>query len=143
LWIIQELVVSPITSTVYWGESVFQLSTLQAVGDILLTHFESTQSSNSEIWKELKPGLDLLALITQWRALEITPGDMERSLTDTFIHELKLLAQRADCLSPLDKVYGLLGLFPASVSCAIKVDYSREPVDVVAEFALAVPLWNG
>jgi hypothetical protein len=143
LWILQELVVSPITSTVYWGESVFQLSTLQAVGDILLTHFESTQSSNSEIWKELKPGLDLLALITQWRALEITPGDMERSLTDTFIHELKLLAQRADCLSPLDKVYGLLGLFPASVSCAIKVDYSREPVDVVAEFALAVPLWNG
>lgn len=88
-------------------------------------------------------GMDLLALITQWRALKINPGDMERSLTDTFIQELKLLAQRADCLSPLDKVYGLPRLFPASVSCAIKVDYSREPVDVVAEFALAVPLWDG
>ena len=114
--------VSPITSTVYWGESVFQLSRL---------------------WKERKPELDLLAFITQWRALKISPGDMERSLTDTFIQELKLLAQRADCLSPLDKVYGLPGLFPASVSCAIKVDYSRELVDMVAEFALAVPLWDG
>ncbi len=67
LSIIQELVVSPIISTVYWGESVFQLSRL---------------------WKEQKPGLGLLALITQWWALKINPGDMERSLTDTFIQEL-------------------------------------------------------
>ncbi len=122
---------------------MFQLSTLQAVGDILLTYSESRQSSNSEFWKELKPGLDLLALITRWRALEATPGDMERLLTDTFIQELKLLAKRAECLSPLDKVNGLLGLFPVSVSCAIRIDYSREPVDIVGEFALAVPLWAG
>lgn len=115
--------VSPITSTVYCGESVFQLlyrfSRLLVI--ILLTYSESRQSSNSEIWKELKPGLDLLALITRWRALEITPGDMERSLTATFTQELKLLAQRADCLSPLDKVYGVLGLFPPSDSCAIRI----------------------
>jgi hypothetical protein len=61
---------------------------------------------------------------------------MERSLTNVFIQELKVLEQRADCLSPLDKVYRLLGLFLASVSRAIKVDYRREPV-------LAVPLWDG
>jgi hypothetical protein len=97
----------------------------------------------SRLWKELKPGLDLLALIIQWRSLKINPGDMERSLIDTFIQEQKLLAQRADCLSPLDKVYGLPGLFPASVSSASKVDYIRESVDMVAEFALSVLLWDG
>jgi hypothetical protein len=47
LWIIQELTVSPTTSTVHWGESVFYLSTLQAVGDILVTHSESRQSWRS------------------------------------------------------------------------------------------------
>jgi hypothetical protein len=100
----QELAVSPMTSTVHWGESVFHLSTLQAVGDILVTHSESRQSSNSEIWEELRPRLDLLALITLWRTLE--PGDIESSLNDAFIRELKLLAQRANCSSPHDKVYG-------------------------------------
>ena len=71
LWIIQELTVSPLTSTVYWGESVFHLSTIQAVGDIILTHSESRQSSDFEIRKELKLGLDLLALIILWRTLEL------------------------------------------------------------------------
>lgn len=62
LWIIQELAVSPTTSTVYWGESRIHLSTLQAVAEILLTHPKSGQSLNSEFWQELKSGLDLLAL---------------------------------------------------------------------------------
>jgi hypothetical protein len=57
LWVIEELVVSPMTSTVHWGESVFHLSTLQVVGDILV-YSESRQSSNSEIWEELNPRLD-------------------------------------------------------------------------------------
>jgi hypothetical protein len=100
----QELAVSPMTSTVHWGESVFHLSTLQAVGDILVTHSESRQSSNSEIWEELRPRLDLLALITLWRTLE--SGDIDSSLNDAgaeaSFNELKLLAQRANCSSPHD-----------------------------------------
>lgn len=83
--------------------------------------------------------MDLLALISLWRTLE--PGDIKSSLNDAFIRELKLLAQRASCSSPHDKVYGLLGLLPASVSCAMTIDYSREPDDVIAEFASAVPVW--
>ncbi|KAH8589214.1 hypothetical protein B0O99DRAFT_600163 [Bisporella sp. PMI_857] len=70
LWIIQELAVSPMTSTVHRGESVFHLSTLQAIGDILATYSESRPSSNSEIWEELRPRLDLLAWITLWRIRE-------------------------------------------------------------------------
>jgi hypothetical protein len=93
LWIIQELVVSPTTSTVYWGESTFQLSILQAVCEIILAHSKSGQSSNSEIWQELQPRLvDLLAFISTWRVLETAPADTGRLLNDAFIRELKLLA---------------------------------------------------
>ncbi|RYP09070.1 hypothetical protein DL764_001491 [Monosporascus ibericus] len=142
LWIIQELAVSPTTSTVHWGESTFHLSTLQAVGEIVLTHSKSEQSSNSEIWKELKPRLDLLAFISTWRALENTPADTGHSLNSTSIQELKLLAQHATCSLAHDKVYGLLGLFPASVSSAVTIDYGREPTDVIAEFSSTVPGWT-
>ncbi|KAH8586356.1 hypothetical protein B0O99DRAFT_695576 [Bisporella sp. PMI_857] len=76
LWIIQELAVSPMTSPVHRGESVFHLSTLQAIGDILATYSESRPSSNSEIWEGLRPRLDLLAWITLWRILE--RGDIEQ-----------------------------------------------------------------
>ena len=142
LWIIQELAVSPTTSTVHWGESTFHLSTLQAVGEILLTHFESRPSSDSEIWKDLKPRLDLLAFISTWRALETAPADTGRSLNDASIRELKLLAQHANCSLPHDKVYGLLGLFPASISCAVTIDYNRDPADAIAAFSSAVPGWT-
>ena len=142
LWIIQELAVSPTTSTVYWDESTFHLSTLQAVCEIILAHSDSGQSSNSEIWQDLQPRLDLLAFMSRWRALEATPADTGRPLNDAVIRELKLLAQHATCSLPQDKVYGLLGLFPSSVSSAMTIDYSREPADVVAEFSSVVPGWT-
>lgn len=88
LWIIQELAVSSMTSIVHWGESVFRLSTLRAIADILLTHSESERASNSEI----KPGLDLLAFSTLWDKLETASGDTEHSLDDASIRELSLLA---------------------------------------------------
>ncbi|KAI5864418.1 heterokaryon incompatibility protein-domain-containing protein [Durotheca rogersii] len=142
LWIIQELAVSPTTSVVHWGESTFHLSTLQAVGEILLSYSKSEQPSDSENWRELKPRLDLLAFISTWRALEIAPDDdTGRSLNDASIRQLKLLAQHATCSLPHDKVYALLGLLPPSVSSAVTIDYSREPADVIAEFSSAVPGW--
>lgn len=141
LWIIQELAVSPTTSTVHWGESTFHLSTLQAVCEIILAHSKSGQSLNSEIWQELCPRLDLLAFMSTWRALETAPADAGRSLNDASIRELKLLAQHATCSLPHDKVYGLLGLFPSSAS-AVTIDYNRELADVIAEFSSAVPGWT-
>lgn len=141
LWIIQELAVSPMTSTVHWGESTFYLSTFQAVGEILLAHSESEQPLDSEIWQELKLRLDLLAFISTWRALETAPGDTGWSLNDASIRELKRLTQHAKCSLPHDKVYGLLGLFPASISCAVTIDYGREPAHVIAEFSSVVSGW--
>jgi hypothetical protein len=137
LWVIQELAVSPTTSTVRWGDSTFQLSTLQAVGNILLTHSASGQPLNSEIWKELKIKLDLLAFITTWRTLGVT-----EALNDATIRELKVLTEHANCSLPQDKVYGLLGLFPSSVSGAVTIDYSRETAVILAEFCAVVPGWN-
>jgi hypothetical protein len=49
LWIIQELAVSPTTSIIHWGDSTFHLLTLQAVGDILLTHSAPRQTLNPQI----------------------------------------------------------------------------------------------
>jgi hypothetical protein len=92
LWIIQELAVSSMTSIVHWGESVSRLSTLRAIADILLIHSESERASNSEIWKEIKLGLDLLAFSTLWDKLETASGDTEHSLDDASIRELSLLA---------------------------------------------------
>ena len=122
LWIIQELAVSPTTSTVHWGESTLYLSTLQAVGEIL-SSFSKSGQSYSENWRELKPGLDLLAFISTWRTLESALGDTGRLLDDAS-KELKLLAQHATCSLPHDKVYGLLGLFPSFVLPAVTIDYN-------------------
>lgn len=141
LWIIQELAVSPSTSTVHWEGCWFQLSTLQAIGDILLAHTGSGDL-DSRIWEGLKLGLDLLAFITTWRTLEAASGVTECSLIDASIRELNLLAQHADCSLPQDKVYGLLGLFPSSVSSAVAIDYSRETAVVLAEFCSVVSGWN-
>jgi hypothetical protein len=143
LWIIQELAFSSMTSTVYWGESEFRLSTLRAIADILLTHFESERASSSKIWEEIKPGLDLLAFSTLWDKLETASGDTEPSLDDTSIRELGLLAARASCLVPHDRIYALLGLFPSSVSSIVTIDYSREMAEVIDEFSSAVPQWIG
>jgi hypothetical protein len=141
LWIIQELAVSCMTSTVHWGESVFRLSTLRTIADILRTHSEAKQASNSEIWKTIKPGLDLLAFSTLWDKLETASGDTEHLLDDASIRELSLLAARASCSLPHDRIYALLGLFPSSVSSIVTIDYNREAAEVIAEFTSAVPQW--
>lgn len=109
------------------GDSTFGLSTLQAVCDILLT------SSMSGHMKELGPKLDLLAFITTWRKLETTWGVTKR-LNGVIVRELSLLAQRASCSLPQDKVYGIIGLFPSAMSSTVVIDYSRETAVILAEF---------
>ncbi|KAL9098144.1 MAG: hypothetical protein Q9163_006138 [Psora crenata] len=133
LWIIQELAVSCMTSTVHWRESVFHLSTLRTIADILRTHSKAKQASKSEIWKIIKPGLDLLAFSVS--------DDTEHLLDDASIRELRVLAARANCSLPQDRIYALLGLFPSSVSSIVTIDYNREPTEVIAEFTSAVPQW--
>jgi hypothetical protein len=139
LWIIQELTVSCMTSTVHWGESTFQLSTLRTIADILRTHSETL---NSEIWKNTQPGLDILAFSTFWIKSEAASGDTEHSLDDASMRELSLLAARASCSLQHDRVYALLGLFPLSVSSIVTIDYNREAAEVVEEFNSAVPQWR-
>ncbi len=141
LWIIQELAVSPTTTTVQWGTSAFSLSTLDAVCDILLAHSASCQSLSLENWIELHRNLDLLLFITTWSTREDT-ADGTESLDDDTVRELNLLARRARCPLRHDQVYGLLGLFPSSVTSAVTINYARQPEAVIAEFRSAVPGWN-
>ncbi|KAK4171112.1 heterokaryon incompatibility protein-domain-containing protein [Triangularia setosa] len=142
LWVIQELAVSPTTSTVWWGKLTFDLSTLQAVCEILHAQSKTEECMHAEFWQELKPRFDLLAFISTWRELEAAPADQGRQLLDASIQELKQLEQHAACSLPQDKVYGLLGLFPLSVTSAVTIDYTRESADVVGEFLSAVPEWE-
>lgn len=136
LWIIQELAVSPTTATVCCGGSTLDLSTLQAVGHVLLTDSESG-GLDPRFWEPLKAKLDLLSFISTWRASVVAGG-----LDDTTRRELNSLAARAHCSLPQDKVYGLLGLFPPSASGAVTVDYSRESAEVFSEFSSLVPGWH-
>ncbi|KAI3393045.1 hypothetical protein diail_4784 [Diaporthe ilicicola] len=142
LWIVQELAVSPTTSVVYWGESTFYLSTLQVVCEIVSAQPASGQSLNLGLLQILQPRLDLLAFISTWRKLASSPASTGRSLDDTSIQQLNLLAQHATCSLPQDQVYGLLGLFPSSVSNTVTIDYNLEPAEVMAEFYSAVPGWT-
>jgi hypothetical protein len=130
-------------TTDYDPESVFHFSTIQAVCDILRPHLGPEKASHPGVWKTLKSGLDLLPFIDLWGALEIASGDTECLLNEASILELSLLAARAKCLLPHDRVYGVLGLLPSSMSSAVTIDYSREVTAVMAEFSSAVPEWSG
>ncbi|KAJ5929094.1 heterokaryon incompatibility protein-domain-containing protein [Penicillium verhagenii] len=136
LWIIQELAVCPVASKVYWGDSTFDISTLQVLCEIL-----SPMIMSGEAWKEMKPGVDLLAFITTWRKLEATPEVTER-FSDNTVRELNLLTQQASCSLPQDTVFAILGLFPSSISSSVVIDYSREATEIIAEFSSMVPEWN-
>lgn len=117
---------------------MFRLSTLRTIADILGTHSDAKRVLNSEIWKTIKPGLDLLAFSTLWAK----QSDTEHALDGAFVRELSLLAARASCSLPHDKIYALLGLFPSPVSSIVAIDYNREAAGVIAEFISAVPQWT-
>ena len=80
-----------------------------------------------------------MAFSTFWTKSE--PASGEHSLDDASIRELSLLAARASCSLPHDRVYALLGLFPLPVSSIVTIDYNREVAEVIEEFTSAVPQW--
>lgn len=141
LWIIQELAVSPTTSMIRWGDTILHLSTVQAVATILLAHLESRRASDSPLWQKSDPGLDLLRFTSTWTS-EFTLGNTENPSTNTSLQSLNDLTRRMRCSLPQDKVYSVLGLFPASTASALRIDYNREPTDVIAEFSSIVPQWE-
>ncbi|KAJ5914497.1 heterokaryon incompatibility protein-domain-containing protein [Penicillium tannophilum] len=142
LWVIQELAVSPTTSKVRWDKTPVRLSTIQTLADIILTNYRfKWVMLGRKVCAELKPGLDFMAFITKWKTLQTTSNSPNR-LDDDTVRELNLLAQRANCSLPQDKVYGLLGLFPSPVSSVLVIDYSRETEEVLADFCSLVPEWK-
>ncbi|KAH8664552.1 hypothetical protein BX600DRAFT_512573 [Xylariales sp. PMI_506] len=53
----------PTASTVYWGDSLFQLTTVLVVTEILSAFVESGRSLSLVSWEQLEPGLKFLAAI--------------------------------------------------------------------------------
>lgn len=67
LWIIQELAVSPNTSTIDWGDSTVSLEIVLTLADIFCKKILDGDTLSSHLVTALSPGLQLLNPITGWQ----------------------------------------------------------------------------
>ncbi|VUC22460.1 unnamed protein product [Clonostachys rosea] len=145
LEIIQELTENPDKTFLHWGNPWGGMGVpfpvFLALCDILLTYHEREEPADPELWKKLKPKLDLWLFIARRKALETATGGAVR-LDNAGIRELNALVTRATCTLPQDRVYAILGLFPPSVLGAVTVDYNQDAAVTMAQFCSAVPGWN-
>ena len=139
LWIIQDLAVSPLPSTLHWGDSSVPLQTVLTLADIFCNKVLDGGSLSSHIVNEISPCLHLLKSIGQWRSSGAL-SDKEDGLKGTALDDLRHLAGSAQCTIPQDKVYGLLGLLPRSICSKITIDYRRDEAELLSEFRAAIPL---
>ncbi|CAH0054293.1 unnamed protein product [Clonostachys solani] len=145
LEIIQELTENPDKTLLQWGHSwgaqPIPFPVYLALGDVLLNLHKDEEPADPELWKKLKPKLDLWSFITRRKELETATGGAER-LDNVGVRELNSLVARASCTFPQDRVYAILGLFPPSVSGAVRVDYNQDAAVTMAQFRSVVPGWN-
>ena len=141
LWIIQELAVSPIRSTLDWGNSSVPLRVVLTLADIFCNNILDGSVLDSRVVAKISPYLQLLNSIGQWQksgALS-NRGD---GLKGTALDDLCRLAGSAQCTLPHDKVFGLLGLLPQAISSKITVDYKRVETGLSSEFTAAISIAN-
>ncbi|KAL5407035.1 hypothetical protein PMIN04_011845 [Paraphaeosphaeria minitans] len=141
LWIIQELAVSPIRSTLDWGDSSVPLRVVLALADISCNKIFDGSILDSRAGTRISPCLQLLKSIGQWQKLGVL-SDKEDGLKGTAVDDLCRLAGSAQCTLPHDKVFGLLGLLPQAISSKITIDYKRDETELSSEFTAAIFIAN-
>ena len=67
LWRIQELAVSPRSSTLHWGDSSVSVQTVLTLADIFCKKFLDDGTLNSHLVNKISPCLHLLNSIGQWQ----------------------------------------------------------------------------
>ena len=67
---------------------------------------------------------------------------MEDGLKGTALDDLCRLAGAAQCTLPHDKIFGLLGLLPQTISTKIMIDYGRDERELLSEFTAAISIAN-
>ncbi|KAI0115498.1 heterokaryon incompatibility protein-domain-containing protein [Nemania sp. FL0031] len=137
LWIIQELAVSPIRSTVNWGNSSVPLRVVLTLASIFCNHILDGSALDSRVVTIISPFVQLLNSIGQWQKSGVLSSD-EDGLKGTALADLRRLAESAQCTLPHDKVFGLLGLLPQAVSSGIMIDYNQDETELSSQFAAAI-----
>ena len=141
LWIIQELAVSPIRSTLHWGDSSVSLRVVLTLADIFCNKILDGGTLDSRAVARMSPYLQLLNSIEQWQKSGVL-SDKEDGLKGTAVDDLRRLAGSAQCTLPHDKVFGLLGLLPQAISSKITIDYKRDETELSSEFTAAIFIAN-
>jgi len=141
LWIIQELAVSPIRSTLDWGDSSVPLRVVLTLADIFCNKILDGSTLDPRAVARMSPYLQLLNSIGQWQRSGVL-SDKEDGLKGTAVDDLRRLAGSAQCTLPHDKVFGLLGLLPQAISSKITIDYKRDETELSSEFTAAISIIN-
>ncbi|KAI1144792.1 heterokaryon incompatibility protein-domain-containing protein [Nemania diffusa] len=141
LWIIQELAVSPLRSTVHMGNSSLSLRALLTLASIIDNKVPDCMDMFSSSKTPLQPFMQRLSLIEQWQK-SIVWSSKEDGLKGTALVDLCRLAESAQCTLPHDKVFGLLGLLPEAVSSMITIDYNQDEAGLSSQFATAISIAN-
>ena len=141
LWIIQELAVSPIRSTLDWGDSSVPLRVVLTLADIFCNKILDGSTLDPRAVARMSPYLQLLNSIGQWQRSGVL-SDKEDGLKGTAVDDLRRLAGSAQCTLPHDKVFGLLGLLPQAISSKITIDYKRDETELSSEFTAAISIAN-
>ncbi|KAI0528336.1 heterokaryon incompatibility protein-domain-containing protein [Xylaria digitata] len=141
LWIIQELAVSPIRSTVNWGNSSMSLRVVLTLAGIFCNNILDGSALDSRVVTIISPFLQLLNSIGQWQKSGVL-SSKEDGLKGTALGDLRCLAGSAQCTLPHDKVFGLLGLLPQAVSSRITIDYNQDETELSSQFAAAISIAN-
>ncbi|KAI0438720.1 heterokaryon incompatibility protein-domain-containing protein [Xylaria telfairii] len=139
LWIIQELAVSPIRSTVNWGNSSVPLRAVLTLAGIFCNNILNNSALDSRVVAVISPFLQLLNSIGQWQKSGVL-SSKEDGLKGTALDDLNCLAGSAQCTLPHDKVFGLLGLLPQAVSSRITIDYNQDETELSSQFTTAISI---
>ncbi|KAI0914716.1 heterokaryon incompatibility protein-domain-containing protein [Ustulina deusta] len=141
LWVIQELAVSPIRSTVNWGNSSVSLRVVLTLAGIFCNNILDGSALDSRVVTIISPFLQLLNSIEQWQKSGFL-ASKEDGLKGMALGNLRCLAGSAQCTLPHDKVFGLLGLLPQAVSSRITIDYNQDETELSSQFAAAISIAN-
>ncbi|KAJ8123774.1 hypothetical protein ONZ43_g350 [Nemania bipapillata] len=141
LWIIQELAVSPIRSTINWGNSRMSLRVVPTLADIFCSNILDSSALDSRVVTVISPFLRLLNSIGQWQKSGVW-SSKEDGLKGTALGDLRCLAESAQCTLTQDKVFGLIGLLPQSISSRITIDYSQDETELSSQLEAAISIAN-
>lgn len=135
LWIIQELASNHDMTLFLCGREQISRSIILAALDFCRDHIETINTALIEL---VTPCPEKGSVVDIWDVVYQVQNllQLEDNTSRQVIIEVVLnLCRRAKCLNPRDKIYGILGLLPQSISAQIWPDYELSKQEVYRKFA--------